>query len=79
MLQPATSSEADPAPQAPTEERRAAVRYLLTREIACQPMRGPAPAWQARIRDLSVLGIGLILPERVELRSLLAIHAAAHS
>src|SRR5262245_56644417 len=65
--------EDHPSPQgskvspATAEERRASVRYssgLFTPVRPAGP--GGGPAEQARVRDISSFGIGLLLPHRVE-------------
>ena len=48
--------------RSPNEERRASVRYKTSLRVACRLVDGPAGGtWKARIRDLSTLGIGLLL------------------
>lgn len=55
------------------EERRAAVRYRVTLTASYQPADNPSDSRQARIRDISVLGVGLLLSRQLEMGTLLEI------
>jgi hypothetical protein len=56
-------------------ERRAAVRHASTMEAAYHPIAVPAigPSCPARIRDVSLGGIALIVPHPYEAGSVLAV------
>jgi hypothetical protein len=55
--------------------RRASPRYAADLEVSCRRALGAgrADAWPARLRDLSVGGIGLVLARRFEVGTLLAV------
>lgn len=56
------------------EERRAATRYPANVRVRCTPLRGDTPViWTAQVRDLSALGVGLVLPQCPGLSVLLEI------
>jgi|SRR6516165_5243517 len=56
------------------EERRASLRHRTGLRVPCRLVDDPAgQSWQARVRDLSTLGIGLLLPHEVQLAALLEI------
>ncbi len=58
----------------PDQDRRAAVRHPARRGALCHPVAAEAaPAWQARVRDVSSLGVGLVLERWVEPCTLLEI------
>ncbi len=56
-------------------ERRAAVRYLSTMEASYHPVAVPTvgPSCPARIWDISLCGVGLIVGRRYEPGTLLAV------
>ncbi len=57
-----------------TIERRAAVRQSSDLQGVCQPMaRTREVTWAATIRDISVVGMGLLLPRRFEPGTLLTV------
>ena len=63
-------------PHPPPRERRTAVRHLCDRETFCQPIaarRGDDWRWPARIRDISLRGVGLLLSRRFERGTILVI------
>src|SRR5262249_56755982 len=67
MSEPLRGWEPERARRPLAEERRASVRYASTASAICRPIGdarvGP---WQARLRDISTLGAGLVLPYRPE-------------
>jgi hypothetical protein len=66
--------EEDAVSRSPNEERRASVRHRSGLRVSCRLVDDlAAEAWQARVRDLSTLGIGLLLPHKRELAELLEI------
>jgi hypothetical protein len=71
FLAPATAGP-KPAPR----ERRAAVRYPCDQDTFCQPIaarKGDDWRWPARIRDISLHGVGLLLSRRFEVGTILVI------
>jgi len=60
-------------------ERRAAVRYPCTTESfssdnSCRPITAPQKeAWTAIVRDLAIGGVGIVVPRRFELGTLLTV------
>jgi hypothetical protein len=66
--------EEEPVSRSPNEERRSSVRYRSSLRVPCRladdASSGP---WKARVRDLSTIGIGLLLPHKLELATLLEI------
>jgi hypothetical protein len=69
-----------PAPGRPgagihCKERRAAVRHASTMEASCHPLAVPAlgPTCPARIRDISLDGLGLVVAHRYEPGSTLSV------
>jgi len=73
MLKPAASplhAEADWPSQ---DDRRASQRHRVNLQVRCHPLAEAAPTAQVQVRDLSTLGIGLVLPFPVEMRSLVEI------
>ena len=66
--------EEDPVSRSPNEERRASVRHRSGLRVSCRLVDDPAAeTWMARVRDLSALGIGLLMARRCELAELLEI------
>jgi hypothetical protein len=67
---PATLNDHTPVPS----ERRAAIRYAVGRDGTCRPALADdpqgVPAWWT---DISTLGIGLIVEQPFELRTLLVV------
>jgi hypothetical protein len=62
--------------QPPTGERRASARLPCNQETFCQPIaarRGDDWRWPARIRDISLRGVGLLLSRRFERGTILVI------
>jgi hypothetical protein len=59
--------------RAPDDERRASTRYRAPLCVPCRLVDGAGATWQAQVRDLSTLGVGLRLPQEVELGALLEI------
>jgi len=67
-------AEEEAVRRSPNEERRATVRHRSALRVSCRLADDPAAEpWKARVRDLSTLGIGLLLPHRRELAELLEI------
>jgi hypothetical protein len=60
---------------APEEDRRAWVRYQADAETVCQPYSAGEDDlwWQARVRDVSAGGVGLLLSRRFEPGAILTI------
>jgi hypothetical protein len=54
--------EEDVATRAPGEERRAWARRLARLRVTCRALTGGDGPWEARLRDASPLGVGLLLP-----------------
>ena len=69
---------ADDEPAAVESERRTAVRFGCGLEAMCRPLQGQGgDEWQARVRNLSAGGIGLLLSRRFELGALLLVEMSA--
>src|SRR2546422_5391156 len=64
-----------PEPALPAnDERRAAPRYSAALQVRCYPViEGGSKPWQARARNVSPLGIGLVLPRPIDISTLLEI------
>lgn len=72
--QPSTAITASAAPEAPTRERRASVRFESNAKGTCQTVSvHRESAWEATVRNISCGGIGLILGRRFEPGALLSI------
>jgi hypothetical protein len=70
----AATLEEEFTPRPANEERRATVRYRSGLHVPCRLADDPAAgAWKARVRDLSTLGVGLVLQHKRELADLLEI------
>lgn len=63
MLRQAVSA---PERRCANEERRGDLRRFVDARARCRPLTDDdAPTWTGRIRDISSLGLGLVLPEEV--------------
>jgi anti-anti-sigma factor len=62
----------------PTPERRQTGRFRCSLDIDCQVRNDPADseAWPARVRNLSPLGVCLVLDRRIDPRSVVHLHLA---
>jgi hypothetical protein len=58
--------DTEPEGRASNEERRATVRYRSTLSACCRTLSENNTSWRARVRDVSALGIGLALRDRLE-------------
>jgi hypothetical protein len=72
MRPPKAFAPADSDDRMPNDERRAVVRYRAALAVPFQAV-GKPPLKEARVRDLSIFGIGLRTDESVELSALLEI------
>jgi hypothetical protein len=66
----------------PQKERRAWVRRPVNQEIACQPIVAPAVGdsdtyWLGKLRDISLVGVGVLLSHRVEPGTVLIVQLLA--
>jgi hypothetical protein len=74
MSKSLAAAEAEAALRSSNEERRASVRRRAKLRVPCRLASDPAGAgWRARVRDVSTLGIGLILPGPLEMGALLEV------
>lgn len=77
MPEPTIAPASNSPDRAPCEERRASVRHRSARQTDLRSASPPGDsAWTARIRDVSTLGIGLVLPHDLEVGALLEINLA---
>src|SRR5438093_1111045 len=76
---PQAIGSAEPlGPERPAnEERRASPRYGTTLSVRCFSMDGKGGLWQGQVRDLSTLGVGLVLARPVETSAVLEIELRA--
>jgi hypothetical protein len=72
MRPPSAFAPAESDERTPNDERRAVVRYRTALAVPLHPV-GKPPTKEARVRDVSIFGIGLHLDETVELSTLLEI------
>lgn len=75
MPEPTILSAAQQAAPTPAVERRAMVRYALDADTAGAPLAawGESQGWEARIRDISRGGLGLLLERRLEPGTLITV------
>jgi hypothetical protein len=73
--EPTFLSAAERAAPTPVAKRRATVRYALDADTACAPLAawGASQGWEARIRDISRGGLGLLLDRRLEPGTLITV------
>ena len=73
----ASDAETQPDSPAPALERRAAERHLCPLEVTCRRTGAkPEDCWRARVRDVSEMGIGLVLPYPLERGMMLTLDLA---
>lgn len=74
MVHPLASPRGEYRHWPTSNERRSSPRYPAPLRVRCVALKGEDKiTWTAQVRDLSTLGIGLLLPERPELTALLEI------
>jgi hypothetical protein len=67
MSEPAAPMAAAIEERLPSDERRASTRLRSGSSAVCQPAVGQSTIfWQAQVRDISSLGVGLMLRHKVE-------------
>jgi hypothetical protein len=69
-----TNGSAQPDPRPAPGDRRAAVRYACELETSCRSVAGSREVpWPARVRDISLTGICILVSRRFEPGTLLAV------
>lgn len=62
-----------PAPSLSRAEKRRAVRFPCDQEVRCLPDGNAAAAFRGRLRNLSVVGLGLVSPEQIARNTILLV------
>jgi hypothetical protein len=73
MFRRVAALRAEAGQRAPNEERRSSRRYPASLRVPVRLADGAGPTWYAPVRDLSTLGIGLRLPQEINLATLLEV------
>ena len=74
MLKQEVSGDTGREQRGPNEERRASVRRSVALMSLCRAVGGAIGVrWPARVRDLSTLGIGLVVSQQLQPGTLLEI------
>lgn len=70
-MRPPVSCAPPDADRAANDERRAVVRYRSALPVPWHPAGKAPPVFEARIRDISIFGIGLVVEQSLEMSGLL--------
>src|SRR5947209_5235038 len=74
MIEHPLPVEEEVVPPPPAEERRVSARLPSAQEATCRKVADEAGRrWEARIRDVSEYGVGLVLAQTIDPGTLLAI------